>query len=50
MDWILVIQDRIQWRALVKTVVNIHIPYKAEKFLSSWATSILSGLNLLYEV
>jgi hypothetical protein len=25
-DWIDLVQDRVQWRALVKTVMNIRIP------------------------
>jgi hypothetical protein len=34
MDWIDVAQDRGQWKALVITVLNLHVP----KFLSSCTT------------
>jgi hypothetical protein len=32
MDWIYVAQDMDQWRALVKTVMNVPFPYNAQKF------------------
>jgi hypothetical protein len=35
MDWIHLAQDRDQWRALVKTVVNHWVPKNTGKFLSS---------------
>jgi hypothetical protein len=35
MNWILLAQDRGQWRALVSTVTNILFPLNAGKFFSS---------------
>jgi hypothetical protein len=34
MDWILLAQDRNQWRALLNMVMNLRIPLYVEKFLS----------------
>jgi hypothetical protein len=35
LDWIHLAQDRFQWRALVNTVMNLGVPYKAGNFLTS---------------
>jgi len=35
-DWIHLAQDRVQWRALVNTVMDLRAPYKAGNFLTSW--------------
>jgi hypothetical protein len=34
-DWIHLAQDRDQWRAVVKTVMNVRIPQKAGNVLTS---------------
>jgi hypothetical protein len=34
MDWIDLAQDRIHWRALVRTVMNLRIPYYVGKLFS----------------
>jgi hypothetical protein len=33
--WIHLAQDRLQWQDLVNTVMDLGVPYKTEKFLSS---------------
>jgi hypothetical protein len=42
MDWIDLAQDRVQWRTLVNTVMNLRVPQNVGKFLSSCATGCFS--------
>jgi hypothetical protein len=35
MDWIYLAEDRDQWRNLVNTVMNLHVPKNVGKFLSN---------------
>jgi hypothetical protein len=34
-DWVLLDQDRVQWRDLLKTVMNFRIPKENGSFLTS---------------
>jgi hypothetical protein len=34
-DWIQQAEDRVQWRALINTIMNFVVPYKAGNFLAS---------------
>jgi hypothetical protein len=46
MDWIDVAQDRDQWGALVKIVMNLRLPQNIWKFLSSCTSGGFSRTQL----
>jgi hypothetical protein len=46
MDWIDLSQYKDQWRALVNTVMNVEVPLKIGKFLSSSTISDFSRTQL----
>jgi hypothetical protein len=50
MDWIDLAQNRVQWRALVKTVLDLRIPQNIGKFLSSCTIGCFSRRAQLHEV
>jgi hypothetical protein len=42
MGWIDLAQDRDQWRALVNTIMNLHVPLNVGKFLSNHTSGSFS--------
>jgi hypothetical protein len=49
MDWIVLVQEGDQWRALVNTVMNLRVPQNAGNFSSSCITSGFSRRAELHE-
>jgi hypothetical protein len=50
MNWIDLVQDMNQWRALVNTVINLRVSYNVGKFFSNSTTGGFSRRTQLYEV
>jgi hypothetical protein len=50
MDWILLVQNMVQWRALANTTVKLWVPYKTGYFLIPERTISFSERTLLLEV
>jgi hypothetical protein len=49
-DWIALAQDRYRWRALMKAVMNLRVPYNARKLPSACITCGLSSGSQLHRV
>jgi len=50
-DWIQLAQDRVQWRDVLKTVLNLRDPRKARNFLANWETiSFLKKYNTPWSI
>jgi hypothetical protein len=50
LDWIHLTQDRVQWRALVKAVMNLCVPLKLRKFMTRFTALTISRMTLLHGV
>jgi hypothetical protein len=45
-DWIHLDQEGVHWWAVVNTVMNLWVPWKAGNFLTSWVTVNFSRSTL----
>ena len=43
-----VAQNKVTWRALMRTIINLWVPYNAGNLLNSFRRNILSRLTLLH--
>jgi len=48
MGWIDLAQEKDRWRALVKAVMNLRVPYNAGYFLISWEPVSFSRRTVLH--
>jgi hypothetical protein len=49
-DWVCLAQDWGQWRDFMNMVMNPHVPYSVENFLTSWGPVSFSERTLLHGV
>jgi len=49
-DWMHMAQDRVQWRAVVNTVMNLWVPLKSGNFLTSRVNLSFSRRTLPHEL
>jgi hypothetical protein len=50
MDQIRKTRDRIQWRKLVKRVINLGVSWKAKNLVNSWVTTSFSRRTLIHGI
>jgi hypothetical protein len=46
--WMHLVYNRDQWRALVNTIINLRVPWKAGSFLTIWVTISFSRRSLFH--